>query len=109
MNANNEIRQKAFSLYKPPFKFVRGYIFDSNDEMVSDDGEPGEAISRVRGWGRIVYMEKPELLQDEIGKMIAEALTIFWNTHIKPQEALCKNETALQPVEATDNSSLKPS
>ncbi|MEN1480001.1 hypothetical protein, partial [Pseudomonas aeruginosa] len=30
-----------------------------------------------RGWGRIVYMENPEELQDEFGAMLAEALTEY--------------------------------
>ena len=31
-----------------------------------------------KGWGRIGYMPNPEELQDEIGAMIADALTIYY-------------------------------
>jgi hypothetical protein len=81
------IRAAALELYDAPFKFSRGYIYDANNERVSDDGGPPDRevathiISRVRGWGRIGYKPNPELLQDEVGACIAEALTDFWNKH----------------------------
>ena len=71
------MRSKALELYKPPFNFHCGYIFDSEGNMFSD--MPTDAyVTRVRGWGRIGYMENPEKLQDTVGELIAEALTEFW-------------------------------
>jgi len=79
----SELKQRAFDLYKPPFKFLHGYIFDSSGERVSDDGDidvKKEMIAaRVRGWGRIGYLPTPEQLQDQVGQMIADALTEYWN------------------------------
>ena len=79
------IRDQALSLYKPPFRFHRGYIYDANNAMVADQGGPGEqetvqgaVAARVRGWGRLGYMENGAALQDEIGQIVAEALTAFW-------------------------------
>lgn len=81
------IRDVAFELYKPPFYFRGGYVWDSGHHMVLDqhteDGDTSDAIlARIRGWGRIQYMDKPELraaaLQDEVGKLVAEALNAAW-------------------------------
>jgi hypothetical protein len=69
------MREKALALYKPPFRYECGYIFDANSHMVAD--EVAHSL-RIRGWGRIGYMEDPRELQDEVGKLIAEALTKFW-------------------------------
>jgi hypothetical protein len=76
-------RAAALALYKPPFMFVHGYIFDADSRMVADqDGFQGgvetHIAARVRGWGRIGYMPDAEALQDEVGAVIAEALTEFW-------------------------------
>lgn len=82
----NTIRQAALDLYKPPFKYIGGYIFDQGHKMVADNGEIDEMrelfAARIRGWGRIQYLDNPkgraEALQDEVGKIVAEALTAFW-------------------------------
>jgi hypothetical protein len=68
----------AFSLYRPPFKHVRGFIFDSQNNMVADQTDH---VLRVRGWGRISYLKDPEQLQDAVGDLIAEALTAYWVQH----------------------------
>jgi len=79
----SELRARAISLYKPPFKFDFGYIWDADGQMVADQNlnEDGQ-ILRVRGWGRISYLENPEALQDEVGEVIALALSNYWNLHI---------------------------
>lgn len=81
----NTIREAAFNLYTAPFRYDTGYIWDSKDEMVADQGgiDELEKIMRVRGWGRIQYLKnfKPEQLQDQVGKLCAEALTNLWNRH----------------------------
>lgn len=79
----SELRARAISLYKPPFKFDFGYIWDAGGQMVADQNlnEDGQ-ILRVRGWGRISYLENPEALQDEVGEVIALALSNYWNLHI---------------------------
>lgn len=79
-------REVALALYKAPFKFTHGYIFDAEGRMFADqDGGFGldgkvetHIIARVRGWGRISYMKDAEQLQDEVGEVIAQALTEFW-------------------------------
>lgn len=73
----SDIRDSALALYKPPFKFDRGYIWDANNQMVADDDGQDVAL-RIRGWGRISYLPNPEVLQDEVGRLIAEALTEYW-------------------------------
>lgn len=70
----------ALELYKPPFRFDRGYIFDADSRMVYDN-EGVDTMGRVRGWGRIQYLPNPEALQDKVGEMIAEALNDFWKKH----------------------------
>ena len=79
------IRQAALDLYKPPFRHEHGYIRDANNQIVSDDASSvatGLIAARIRGWGRIQYMDKPEMranaLQDEVAEMVAEALNAYW-------------------------------
>lgn len=76
-----EIRKTVMDLYKSPFRYVRGYIYDSTGEVVADSGDIGEGkdliAARVRGWGRIGYMDNAEEIQDEMGVVMAEALTEY--------------------------------
>jgi hypothetical protein len=71
------MRDDALALYKPPFAFNHGFIFDKDGNMVADGGEC-DRVARIRGWGRISYMENPEKLQDTVGELIAIALTEYW-------------------------------
>ncbi len=74
-----DLRNKSIGLYTPPFRFEHGYIWDAKGQMVADNHVDGEdAALRIRGWGRISYMENPEALQDEVGNVIALAMTEFW-------------------------------
>ncbi|MBT2299203.1 hypothetical protein J7E70_01875 [Variovorax paradoxus] len=77
-------RAAALALYKAPFHFIHGYIYDANHKMVADqDGFEGavheHVAARVRGWGRIGYMPDAAALQDEVGAVLADALTAFWS------------------------------
>lgn len=76
-------RAAALALYRPPFRFTHGYIYDATNQMVADqDGFEGAVethiAARVRGWGRIGYLPDAAALQDEVGQVIADALTAFW-------------------------------
>lgn len=80
-----DIRKAALDLYTPPFRHEYGYIRDANHQMVADDASSeatGLIAARIRGWGRIQYMDKPEMranaLQDEVAEMVAEALNAYW-------------------------------
>lgn len=82
------VRQAALDLYLPPFRHLHGYVRDANDQVVSDEGRDvalGTIAARIRGWGRIQYMDKPELraaaLQDEVGEIVADALNRYWAAH----------------------------
>lgn len=84
------LRQATLDLYIPPFRYVGGYIYDSNNNTVADSGTDtaqGTIISRIRGWGRIAYLDNPkaraEQLQDEAGRIVAEALNMYWKTPAK--------------------------
>lgn len=46
----NELRAAALALYKPPFRYECGYIWDANNEMVADDDRDA-FVARIRGWG----------------------------------------------------------
>lgn len=75
------IRARALALYQAPFRYDKmgGYIWDSANEMVADKAGLGAVqVARIRGWGRIGYMEDPDKLQDAVGELIAEALTKLW-------------------------------
>ena len=86
-------KEIVLSLFTPPFYFRHGYIFDSNNQMVSDEGREialGTIISRIRGWGMIQYKGTPEVkaeeIQDAAGEIIAEALNQYWkNNQTKPE------------------------
>lgn len=85
MTSTNEkkgdLHARAIDLYTPPFRFEFGYIWDAKGQMVADNHVPDEsegAALRVRGWGRISYLEDPEALQDEVGNIIAAAMTEHW-------------------------------
>jgi len=85
------LRDAALALYKPPFKFQRGYVFDAASQMVADQDGWGEGskvyetvAARVRGWGRIVREPDAAALQDEVGTILADALTEFWNRAASP-------------------------
>ena len=80
----DDIRTRAIKLYRPPFRYECGYIWDANNEMVAD--ETAHAL-QVRGWGRISYLDQPEKLQDEVGALIAEALTKFWKEQLEATHA----------------------
>jgi hypothetical protein len=78
----DEIRERARKLFRAPFRYQGGYIWDDEGEMVADrhgDAEAKSATLRVRGWGRLGYITKsPEeaaALQDTYGELIAEAMT----------------------------------
>ena len=77
---NEALKKKAISMYKPPFSFSRGYIFDSEGTMFSDDGGSGDRVARIRGWGHIGGEKdfNPENIQDALGEMFAEALNAYW-------------------------------
>lgn len=86
-------RAAALALYRPPFKFRMGYIHDAGGHMVADQDGFGEGskvfdsiAARVRGWGRIGYLPDAEALQDEVGAVIADALTAYWAAAPQPQQ-----------------------
>lgn len=75
-----EIRKAAALLYKAPFRYECGFIWDANNSMVVDNFAEN-AAARIRGWGAIQYLPQAEELQDEVGKLIAEILTEHWPKH----------------------------
>lgn len=87
------IRKAAMAVYKPPFIYQYGYIYDSQNLMVADNGglgkeDPGvkgAVAARVRGWGRLGYLPNGAELQDEIGQMMADALNALY-TQAQPVE-----------------------
>lgn len=92
------LTERAKALYAPPFRYEMGYIHDSKHKMVADDVlpepehlEPGMAL-RVRGWGHIQKHEDPEALQDEVGKLMAEALTGFWERNTLVEALECAED-----------------
>lgn len=72
----SELKAKVRKLYKPPFRHEHGYIYDSENQMLAD--QTGH-ILRIRGWGRLSYLQEAEKLQDGVGELIAEILTDYWN------------------------------
>ena len=78
VDMSEELRKRALALYKPPFSYHCGYVHDGEGNTVSD-APAGAIVTRVRGWGRISYLENAEELQDTVGEVIAEALNQYWD------------------------------
>jgi hypothetical protein len=88
-------RKAAMAVYTPPFKYLHGYIYDSQNNMVADaDGVDGAVAARVRGWGRLGYMPNGAELQDEIGQMMADALNALY-TRPSPEAPAPQNDDEL--------------
>lgn len=94
------LRSRALALYMPPFRYEMGYIWDAAGNMVADDdgthiipSDPKETQGcvRIRGWGRIGYMQDASALQDKVGELIAEALTKFWTAEAKEVPATSRS------------------
>jgi hypothetical protein len=96
----DKAREQALALYKSPFRFDHGYIFDADNNMVADQHET--SICRVRGWGRIGSMANAEALQDEVGEVIAEALTKFYEGSAVSNKAAQPSYSAQQVAEQKD-------
>jgi hypothetical protein len=81
------IRNAAMAIYRPPFRFVNGYVYDNQNHVVADHDNiseklvTGSVCARVRGWGRIGYMPNAAKLQDEVGALIADALNEYYAAH----------------------------
>lgn len=55
---------RILALYKTPFRYDGiFYIWDAQNEMVADFGGKNDSF-RVRGWGRMSYMDNAEELHD---------------------------------------------
>lgn len=70
---HNAIRLAAYNTYKPPFSY------DEHSQSVWD--ERGEMVLDVRGWGHIQKQDNGAAVQDEIGKIIVDALDFYWSIH----------------------------
>jgi hypothetical protein len=96
---SDELRDRARKLFRTPFKYAGGYIWDDDGEMLADNhvgfDAPGATL-RVRGWGRLGYIAKSPkeaaALQDAYGELIAEALTAHFrkrtNAVLIPEDKL---------------------
>lgn len=76
-----QLRTAALALYRSPFRYdVRGgYVWDANNEMVAGKaGSTAAQLLEIRGWGRLQYLPDGAALQDEVGRLIAQALNEFW-------------------------------
>ena len=84
-------RKAAMAVYAPPFTYLHGYIYDSQNLMVADGGSVGDPPSvkgavaaRVRGWGRLGYSLNGAELQDEIGQMMVDSLNALYANMAQP-------------------------
>lgn len=87
------ITQVALGLYKPPFKYVSGYVLDADNNTVADNNAgndadiqgPANLALEVRGWGRISKLKTDFPnggIQDEVGRLMALALTEYWEKQL---------------------------
>jgi hypothetical protein len=81
--SENERHRETMKLFTPPFRFEGGYTWDAKGEMVADNHTDADSIEnpvlRVRGWGRLSYLPNTEQLYNDIGALLADALTAYWN------------------------------
>lgn len=95
----SNLPKSALALYEAPFRYERGYIFDSKNEMFADDDNKNIAL-RLRGFARISYMKNANTLQDDIGCHIAQALTEYWERNkllSKPPHSYCRRPQTAMP------------
>jgi len=79
-----DLRERAFDLYRGPFRYEHGYIWDKDNEMVADDHVEGAVPAlQVRGWGRLRYFADSAALHDAVGALMAEALTAYWKSEFQ--------------------------
>lgn len=83
---SDDIRKRAFDLYRAPFRFEGGYIWDGKGEMVADSRIDSDIGPRVRGWGRMSYLPDTAALYEATGHLIAQAMTEFWRREGKGRE-----------------------
>lgn len=74
-SVTNELKARVLKIYTPPFRHSMGYICDAKNLVVADD--KGVACC-VKGLSSINYRKDIEALQDQVGEIIAEALTAYW-------------------------------
>lgn len=64
----SDIRKKVLEIFKPPFIYLNGWIFDKENNP----------IMQIRGWGHITTSMLGDFeaidIQDELGKMVMESL-----------------------------------
>lgn len=75
MDPSKNLDIQAMRQLKPPFTYERGYIWDSEANMVADS----QHSLRIRGWGKLGKLENGAEIQDAIGERIARILTEHWN------------------------------
>lgn len=70
---------EALNAFKPPFRYLHGYIWDSEGQMVADNHvESSVPALRVRGWGYLQKLPEGAAVQDALGDALAEAMTLYW-------------------------------
>lgn len=78
--------KRLMAYYQPPFKAEFGFIKDSSGRPTSDmggaEGLAVNEIARVRGYGFLSYKKGTQSLLRTMGKIIAEALTEYWQKDI---------------------------
>ncbi len=79
-----------YRLYQAPFKFSYCYFTDSNGEMVADCHLHNGSQFRARGWGRFKYMERGEILHDQMEKLLLSIVKGFEDNPEKCVELLNK-------------------
>lgn len=75
-----KLKDQAMAAFKAPFRHIRGYIWDSASQMVLDDCVEDAAVPtmRVRGWGYLQKLPDGDKVQDHMGEVVADALTLYW-------------------------------
>jgi len=76
---DQDLKNRALALYTPPFRVMEGAIYDAAGNMVADDRE---GVARVRGWGRIGYLQDGAALQDMVGELLVAAMNAYWEDNI---------------------------
>jgi hypothetical protein len=75
----DQINDIAFELFKPPFVYSGGHIFDSVGNAVGEnDGRALNAILVFKADERYKHLDQIDDINEALGKHIAEALTDHW-------------------------------
>lgn len=88
---DTEFRKEALALYKPPFNYYNGYIFDSTGNMFADEGREGD----IHAYDYISALEATiNSYEDQIETLVTKEVEMEALLHEKNTEVIYQTNRA---------------